>query len=301
MLIRRSLAFVGALLVLVALALRIPSPARATGGGPGLICQKIDPKSGICTVWVKAPGGGGGGKTGGSVSCTSGGHSIPCQTSDGTWSAAHGCYAKVLTPQPPLTDPRWGGSAPVDGTSMYACTGPAGGVSYFVGTTALAIVNPADLARQAQAAMNLHAINIGMAPGAPPLYGFVGLPVWMWAAKPGQSTVGPITRTAAAGGVSVTAKASVSEIDWSMADGHSVRCFGAGTAYGPYYGNSMSPDCGYRYSAPSNTVPGGYYHVTATSHWTITWTGGGATGTLNLAFKSAVRVDIRELQVVVTH
>ena len=56
---------------------------------------------------------------------------------------------------------------------------------------------------------------------------------------------------------------------------------------------SASPDCGYRYTKQ------GTYTVTATSYWTINWSGIGESGVINQTYTSSVVVTIGELQTVV--
>ncbi|MGW1993820.1 hypothetical protein [Embleya sp. NPDC001921] len=97
---------------------------------------------------------------------------------------------------------------------------------------------------------------------------------------------GPATATAAVPGLSVTATARVDHITWTMGDGAVVTCATPGTPYAPARGAQSSPDCGHTYVRP------GIHTVTATTHWTITWTGGGQTGTLAATRTTAVG-DIR--------
>ena len=52
--------------------------------------------------------------------------------------------------------------------------------------------------------------------------GIVGMPVWMWAKEPDATTVGPVTAAASAGGITVTATASLLKVTWSMGDGTEV-------------------------------------------------------------------------------
>ncbi len=56
--------------------------------------------------------------------------------------------------------------------------------------------DPRVLAQQAIALMGLRAINIGIVPepraGS---VGIIGMPTWMWAQNPSQSTWGPITKS----------------------------------------------------------------------------------------------------------
>jgi hypothetical protein len=149
--------------------------------------------------------------------------------------------------------------------------------------------------------MNLQAIQIGIAPEpGPDSVGIVGMPVWMWAVEPGPSTYGPITRTASAGGVTVTATARVEEITWSMGDGTQVVCHSPGTPYQEAYGAKPSPDCGHTYTRTSSREPDEKYTVTATSDWVVTWTGAGQSGVIRLdGLQRSVEITVGEVQVLV--
>lgn len=127
----------------------------------------------------------------------------------------------------------------------------------------------------------------------------VGVPVWMRVAG-GDSTYGPNSATAEAGGVSVTAKARVKQIVWSMGDGKSVTCTSRGAAYKKSYGLRKSPDCGHQYSTTSADAPGGKFTVTATSTWGVEWevSGGGENGTFEEQRESQVEIPVGESQVV---
>ena len=78
-----------------------------------------------------------------------------------------------------------------------------------------------------------------------------------------------------------------------MGDGGTVACTSTGTSYADSFGMSASPDCGYRYTTQ------GTYTVTATSYWTINWSGIGESGVINQTYTSSVVVTIGELQTVV--
>jgi hypothetical protein len=166
---------------------------------------------------------------------------------------------------------------------------------------AAAAPDPAVVAQLAIAQMNLRAIDIGIVPeNTPGSVGLVGLPVWMWVDQPGPSTYGPATATVSAGGVTVTATATVQRTVWNMGDGRSVTCTTAGTPYADSYGEQSSPDCGHRYRQTSSREPGGSYTVTATSYWTVNWSSGAANGTIPLQFTQATQIEVGELQVIVT-
>ncbi|GAA3808479.1 ATP/GTP-binding protein [Streptomyces chiangmaiensis] len=229
-------------------------------------------------------------------------YEVPCNDPElGSFSG--GCYYKTADPQPPAGDPAWQGHKPGDG-AIYRRSCPFGftgnqtlaqGLVWMAQPPAAAAVDPAQLAQQAVDKMTLRGPEIGITP-KPGGKGVVGMPVWMWTEKNAE-TWGPNTASASAGGVTVTATARVAKIVWKMGDGNSVTCTTAGTQYKAAYGKSSSPDCGYRYTEPSSTEPGGKFHVTATSTWTIDWQGGGQTGQLTEIRNSAVDITVAEVQV----
>jgi hypothetical protein len=159
-------------------------------------------------------------------------------------------------------------------------------------------VDPVQLAQGAVGKMLLKgpAIDINPKPGGK---GLVGMPVWM-AADTSQTTWGPNSASASAGGVTVTATAQVSKVVWDMGDGSSVTCTGPGTVYQKSFGLKASPDCGHVYTQPSDQQQGGAYPVTATSTWTVNWqvNGGGQAGTLTEVRQSTVQLTIVESQAV---
>lgn len=147
--------------------------------------------------------------------------------------------------------------------------------------------------------MGLRAIEIGMSP-SPNGAGVVGQPTWLWVQDPGERTTGPITRTASAGSVTVTATARLERIVWDMGDGAQVVCTGTGTPYTADRGRSASPDCGHTYTRESGYEPGQRYTVTATSEWVVEWRGAGQTGSLDLdGLARNVQVSVGEAQVLV--
>jgi hypothetical protein len=140
--------------------------------------------------------------------------------------------------------------------------------------------------------MQLRAVSIGIVPeDVPGRVGIIGLPSWMWVEDPGQHTMGPITRTASAGGYSVTATAKVTKFVWNMGDGASVTCTGPGTPYSDSYGKQSSPTCGHTYIRP------GSYAVSATSYWEVAWAGIGQTGVIPIDFTSTANITMGEVQV----
>ena len=149
--------------------------------------------------------------------------------------------------------------------------------------------------------MHLKAIDIGIAPepGADNI-GLVGMPIWMWAKAPSEHTFGPVTQTATAGGITITATAKVLKVTWDVGDGTKVVCQTAGTPYKAAFGRRDSPDCGHTYKKSSAGGPDDAYTVTATSSWVITWSGAGQTGTIRLnGLKRSTQIRIGEAQVLV--
>jgi hypothetical protein len=118
----------------------------------------------------------------------------------------------------------------------------------------------------------------------------VNLPTWLW-----LSAWQPVSATASVPGVSVTAVAMPTSVSWSMGDGAVVTCAGSGTPFRPGGDpRAPSPDCGHTYRISSANQPGQAFPVTATVHWTVTWSGAGQSGTFpdltttgNAAFRVA--------------
>lgn len=277
--------------------------AAAPNGGE---CRQWDNRTARCLVYGTAPGKATSGRTGstggGSPDCvTEYGVTVTCSGPLGTWSQTRHCYLRAMDPQPPRTDwfwvPLWMGHT--DG-AIYTCAFPGAPGGMAAGTEIFWLpqpppVDPAVLAQQVVADLDLRAIEIGIAPrpGAGSM-GYVGLPVYLWVDQPGPQTFGPVTRSASAGGVTVTVTARVQEVRWSMGDGHTVVCAGPGTPYRDAFGGKPSPDCGHTYTAPRDPYP-----VTATSHWVVTWAGGGQSGTIPLDLTATTQIRIGEVQVLV--
>ncbi len=311
------LAAVSVACVCMTVVLQSPSSAAPT-------CQIIDPQTGLCSVWVEVPGdpgapsdpGDDGPKNTGSGSgCFWDGRDhgitkpppgpVPCQAPSGYWSNALDCYVRLLDPQPPAGDPSWQGHDFGDG-AVYSCYQPQTDLlvnfwSQNPPPNSGAAPTPGEVAQIAVERMRLRAIDIGITPEpGPDSIGIVGMPVWLWAQQPDATTYGPITQTASAGGVTVTATARVEAITWSLGDGAEIVCRSAGTPYAASYGAKSSPTCGHTYSRSSWHQPGGKYTVTATSEWVVTWAGPGQNGTIRLnGLQRSVDITVGEAQVLV--
>lgn len=239
-------------------------------------------------------GSGGGDPSGlGTRVCTRNGAEIPCSSAQGSWVASLGCYVALASPQPPKEDPVWEGRTEGAIFTCLVAGGFAFGMPIYVWLpTATPPPDPRVLAVQAVNSMNLGSVSIGIVPEPTPgSVGIIGLPVWLWVANPGPSITGPISRSASAGGYTVTANAALDRIAYTMGDGTTVICHGPGTPYQDSYGRAPSPTCGHTYTKQ------GTYTVTATSFWVINWTGIGQTGSLNRTFSSSVQIQEGEIQV----
>lgn len=238
------------------------------------------------------------GDTGGSVgpaTCTLGGKTIPCTNENGIWSAAYGCYLQLA--------PGGGGPPPAghpDG-AWYWCIAP--GATNTVRTIWLddppaELPSPAEVAQTAVERMDLESIEIGIVPeDEPGRIGLVGLPVWMWVEQPMPSTFGPITKSATAGSVTVTATGRVDHINWDMGDGNMVTCTTEGIPYEDRFGDQDSAECGHRYATTSWDEPRHRFTVIATAYWIVEWAGGGQGGSIPIEHTSQTQIRVGELQV----
>lgn len=311
--------------VLAGLALVVGPAGDAIGagellGGPPVQCgpgQQWDPRLGRCVIIIEGPGDpgrpepgpgdppgdGGGAVPPGDVSCieTVKGQEVPCELPGGWhWVQGWNAYARLADPQPPTSDPVWEGNtdgAIYDRGTWLGDPSLDPGLGNQVWSPAPPwedVPNPLELAYRAVAEMNLKAVNIGIVPEDDPgRIGLLGLPTWMWAETPSESTIGPITRSASAGGYTVTATGRVSQITWDMGDGSQVVCTGPGTPYADHFLDSDSPDCGHRYQDQ------GTYQVTATSAWVIDWSGMGQSGQITFDLMDDTTIRIGEAQVLI--
>lgn len=265
------------------------------------------------------------GLTAGARSCTLDGKTVPCSTKYG-WFVNNGdCGGYVqLSDAQPAPPP----GEIVGGGAYYTCTlacqvlhqdqaacDRAGifAIDYWSATPPPGVdrYTPAQAAAALARTFRLVPIQIGMAPerkthiddpAGTPAYRrtWVGIPVWLWVARRTPLSYGPYEQTATLGGVTVTARAAVTEVDWASSDGQQIVC-GPGTVFDPaYWANrpaAPSPTCGLEFTRTSTDQASGVWTVTGTSHWVVTWTGGGQNGTIQLENLTATTpVTVRELQ-----
>jgi len=228
---------------------------------------------------------------------------VPCVTDEGHWTNAKGCWNSPTEAQPGPPD-----EATDPNGAWYVCIAPdeACGirdcfyVSYWSVDPPPGIntLTAAQAAQRLISTFQLEPVSIGFAPD-PQIIGsksYVGVPIWMWVDNPTPLSFGPYSQTATLGGTTITATAQVSSILWNMGDGSTVACANVGTPFMVAYGAVDSPTCGHRYTSTSDGQPAGRYTVTATSQWTVTWTGAGQTGSVPLSAATTTTVDINELQ-----
>lgn len=306
-----------------------PSSAAAGEGEGETDCQTHDQYSGTCQIEVQQPTNPADpnnpnaptGSTGDSgpacyfdpdrQNLGGEGHAVPCNSKYGYWSNAYDCFISLMKPPPPSDDPVWQGHEPGDG-AIYNCYQPdsdllipiwAGSPPEGPGQQ----ITPYEVAQIAVEQMNMTAVGVGLAPtpveSNPKAMGVIGLPVWMWVNNPTASTYStsgdPLTESASAGGITVTARAYVERVEWDMGDGSGPMTCGAGTEYNQSVDQKKeSPDCGYTYTKTSWDQPNHQYTVTASSYWRVDWAGAGQSGTIRLpALVSTVNIREGELQV----
>jgi hypothetical protein len=158
------------------------------------------------------------------------------------------------------------------------------------------VVNPVQLAQQATDHAPFNPLAIVMSP--PAGREAVNFPIFL-----SISGYSPVTASASASGVTSTVSIVPSSVRWQMGDGHTVTCQGPGVPYDPTrpFSAELPAPCGYKYSASSANQPGQAFQVTATVHYTATWTVTGAPGGGSLApidRSVSLPVTVGEIQIV---
>lgn len=121
----------------------------------------------------------------------------------------------------------------------------------------------------------------------------VGYPVWLWA-DGGTTTDRSVSDSV--GGMGVQIAVRFDQMEWNPGDGSGTITCGTGTPWvkGASAPAAKSPTCGYVYQEM------GRYTLTASTHWTVTWTAGGQTGTVPVEMSQERAFDVGELQTVLT-
>ncbi|WP_257005367.1 ATP/GTP-binding protein, partial [Streptomyces albidoflavus] len=229
--------------------------------------------------------------------CDIDGEEVPCSSELGTFNDVDKCYWRLIEPQP--TDPAEYEMAATpegwkygDPGKLYNLTCPGrqlmGGLTVSVDGPQGPAIDPEVLAREAMEKLTLRPPSIA-SPRGDGKY-LIGMPMWMWVDR-SASTWGPTSESASAGGVTVTATATVDRLVWTMGDGTSVTCNGPGTPYTKDQGMKASPTCGHTYEKPGSRT------VEVTAHWEIDWevtSGGADSGTLTTTRSNEVDVALNE-------
>ncbi len=227
----------------------------------------------------------------------------------GWWNTSDGCfYRQADRPEGPA-DPANASVGtyhpPGDGTYyMTSCLGYSGTIGGYTwlpsppaGSPQPALPSPAVLAQRAVRQLGLAGPEIRTSPSADSEQ-VVGLPTWLWT-RATDATWGAHSATAAVPGESVTARATAKRIVWDLGDGTTMTCDGPGTPYRPGMDPyAASPTCGHTYTASSAGQPDGAYPVTATTVWSVRWTGAGTQGRLSVRRSSHAALRVVEAQAV---
>jgi hypothetical protein len=268
---------IAAAIAIVALS----SPALADGGGGGsggiVNCDRT-PTLPVCQVTV----GTGGDTTVGNPGSGSG------EGSDSN-ASPNPCNWEFVNPQRPPPP----GRGPSGGWYVQMCQ-LTNGVSSDVPSwfDAPPGVDVAAVARQAMAQLRLPSPEIRTSPSsAAPVLVYV--PVWLWLSH--DSFVSR-SATASVPGLSITATATAQRVRWETGDGDVEVCTDAGTAWRTGMDpQAPSPTCGHTYLPESTNTSSGSFvaRLRATVTWSVSWAGGGATGTVpDLATTSTVNLRV---------
>lgn len=162
--------------------------------------------------------------------------------------------------------------------------------------------DPAVVARNAIARLQMRAIDIGIAPQTlesdPESLGVVGLPVWLWAETPEAATTGPLTTSVTERGYSVSLAAELKHITWDLGDGSKPITCDTGEPFNPETMDVLTPvECGLQEGYQAE----GEYTITATSVWEVNWQGIGQSGVIPFQLSTSGTVRVGEIQVVVTN
>lgn len=292
--------------VFATVTLTIWGPAAWASPVSEVVCD--DPSNpASCVIVIQDDGSGGGagnsssdgGDTASSVGGESGGSTTPRVLGD-NGELPPECAWRVVTPKPAAGDPLWGGADPATndiifndcngGPTQYAVTPAAAGAA-----APLPPPDPAVLAAQAITQLTIPMPAVNVAPDPERLA--VNFWTYLWTNDPG-----PVSATVELRGVSVTATAVLSSVDWVMGEPvkgggpAAVTCTGAGSpppANATFLVESGPPPaCGYVYRLRSTAARTGgteRWPVTVTSTWEVTWTSNtGAAGSDELTSPSSL-------------
>ena len=272
------------LTAMAVVAIAVAALAAPVWADPGdfVNCQQ-HPTAPECVVNPSSPGGpggGSGGSGGGAVQCRDGsGRAVPCFIAGKGFFGGDGCWYQPATGSDLAAAEALGGPAtPPERWYIGACGDPLSNLwpATLVKFRLFGGQGPGIdvLADEAVKRLVLPAPAIRVNP-APPTPQVVYVPTWLWVDR---SSWGERSASAAAGGLTVTATAKPTKAAWSMGDGTSLTCPGPGTPWTSGANPAQaSPTCGHTYRHAA--APGGTFTIRATVTWSISWAGGGETGT----------------------
>lgn len=204
--------------------------------------------------------------------CFQAGEEIPCVTDEGVWFSGQSCYAMAATPQPPSSNPAWGGHDPSEG-SLWECTNTPSGSTWwwFVPNEAApTLLDPAVISRGVLGTMQLELANAKVAP--PPSYHtYVNYRNWMWV--PAQQWR-MLTKSVSAGPTTVSVTAAPRRVEWDMGP-ETVNCPGAGRAWTEGMPENAPTSCSYTYVDMEDPY-GDRWRVSAQIVYDVDWTCTGA-------------------------
>lgn len=238
--------------------------------------------------------------------CLFDGVEIPCETEDGVWYAARGCYIAAVPPGlwPPAGDPIYGGADPETAEGgVYWCTRPGWiGLPEMFWLDGPAPVDPRVIVEEAAKALPLEHARALTAPG-PDFHTYIHVDNWMWVPE-GQWHTTEVTVTA--GPISVTAVGEPVRVEWDMGT-ETVTCYNAGSPWIKGMTDAAKTTCSYAYETLVD--PKGDVHVvSARIVYAVTWTcagpclmQAGELGEYAAPAGETTTIEVRQRQTVVTN
>ena len=267
----------------LSLALLLAPSAHAGDGVGGADCSNF-PNLQECEVMAGTPDGDGGTGNGG------GGNGGDSGSGGGEES---NCSYERVDPQPPPP----AGAGP-GGWYVQNCRfGNGIAVSAAMWLEAGQVADPQALGQEAVSRLRLPAPAIRTNPDSASGV-LVQVPVWLWV---DGSTWGVRRATASVPGMSVTATATPIRVVWSPGDGSpDVVCEGPGTQWRAGTDPRTASSCGHTYLSSSAGAPGSRFTLRATVTWSVTWAGGGQSGSVPpLTTTSSVALPVAQSQAIV--
>lgn len=281
--LNRRVGQVLAIAVFSASVLTGPASALA-GGGYGNVDCSANPSAPECDVTAGVPGtpgsGGNGSGGGGDDSGSGGGEESTC------------VYER-MQPQPP----RPAGASEGGWYRQICDLDNVGSATPPMWLAAGQVADPQALGQEAVSRLRLPAPAIRTNPSSS-AGALVQVPVWLWV---DDSTWGVRRATASVPGMSVTATATPIHVVWSPGDGSpDVVCEGPGTKWRAGTDPRTASSCGHTYRSSSAGAVGSRFALRATVTWSVTWAGGGQTGTVPpLTTTSSVALPVAQSQAIV--